>query len=267
MTGGRSVNDAMPKLTVLASVVLGLAVLGCSEAGSPSAVSGPVDATGSWQLTGGQTDGIALALAPDFPISMTVDGSQVSGRSACNSYSGEIVVDGGRVRFSQTSMTQMACQDPVMAAESAFFAAMGRIGAASLDGGGLVLSGPGVRLEFERLAPPPVADMVGTDWILKSLVKGDVVSNVAGAPATLRFDPGRTFSGSTGCRTFKGKWVAADGGIATPELGMDGECPADLAAQDSQVVSVIEGFRASVDGETLTLEASGGEGLIYLAAE
>ena len=267
MTAARGVIDSMPTLNLIGSVALTLGLLGCGSAGAPTTRDAPVDATGTWQLTSGEMDGIAMALAPDFPISMTVDGSQVSGRSACNFYSGEIVVDGGRVRFSQTSMTQMACQDVVMAAESAFFAALGRIGAASLDDGGLVLSGPGVRLEFERLPPPPVADIVGTHWILESLVNGDVVSNVAGARATLRLDPGGTFSGSTGCRTFHGKWVAADGGIATPEWGADGECPANLAAQDSHVVGVIEGFRASVDGRTLTLRASGGDGLIYRAAE
>jgi heat shock protein HslJ len=267
MTAGRSVNDAMPKLISLVSVLLALGLLGCGSAGAPTTAGGPVDATGSWQLARGQLDGAAMPIAADFPITLTVAGTQISGRAACNFYGAEIDAGGGRMRLTMTSMTAMACPEPVMATETAFTTAIDRIDTVERDGASLVLRGSGVRLEFERLAPPPVAEMVGTEWILESLVKGEAISSIAGARATLRFDPGGTFSGSTGCRTFRGKWVAADGGIATPELGMDGECPANLAAQDSHVVSVIEGFRASVDGRTLTLEASGGEGLIYLAAD
>jgi len=258
----------MPKLTSLASIAISLALAGCGVTGSAVPSDGPADLTGSWQLSGGQIDGVRMPIVDDSPITLTVDGSQISGRAACNYYGGEIVVDGGRVRLRATSMTEMACQEPVMAAEAAFIGALDRIGAASRDGDSLVLSGPGVRLEFERLPPPPVADMVGTDWILDSLVKGDAVSSVAGAPATLRFEQGGTFSGSTGCRTFHGRWASADGGITTPDWGMDdGECPANLASQDSHIVGVIEGFRASVDGRTLTLKASGGDGLIYHASK
>jgi heat shock protein HslJ len=268
MTAGRGVFDSMSTLKTLGSVALVFGLLGCAGAAAPTTGGAPVDVTGTWQLAAGQIDGIAIALVPDSPITMTVDGSKVSGRAACNFYGAEITVQDGAIRMRATSMTEMACQEPAMAAEAVFIAALDRIAAASRDGDRLALSGSGVRLEFNRLPPPPVANMVGMDWVLESLVKGDAVSNVAGAPAKLRFEPGGTFSGSTGCRTFHGKWVAADGGIATPEWGADGgDCPANLATQDSHVVGVIEGFRASVDGRTLTLRASGGDGLIYRAAE
>jgi hypothetical protein len=46
---------------------------------------------------------------------------------------------------------------------------------------------------------------------------------------------------------------------------MQGECPADLAEQDGHIVGVLEGFRASIDGQQLTLTGDGGEGLIYRA--
>jgi heat shock protein HslJ len=109
--------------------------------------------------------------------------------------------------------------------------------------------------------------MVGTDWVLESLLSTDVVVSVAGDPATLRFEPSGSFRGSTGCRTFAGTWVPADGGIATTELAMDlTECPPELAQQDGHVVSVLEQFRPSVDGQTLTLDGDTGQGLIYRAA-
>jgi hypothetical protein len=46
---------------------------------------------------------------------------------------------------------------------------------------------------------------------------------------------------------------------------MDGECAPDLADQDGHIWSVLEGFRASVEGDTLTLTGDGGVGLIYRA--
>ena len=126
-------------------------------------------------------------------------------------------------------------------------------------------AGPGVELTFDRLPPVPVAALIGTDWALESLISGDAVSSVAGEPATLRLEADGTFNGSTGCRTFKGRWVEANGGITPTDLGMEGECPPELAEQDRHVVGVLEGFRVSIDGDALTLTGERGEGLSYRA--
>ena len=46
------------------------------------------------------------------------------------------------------------------------------------------------------------------------------------------------------------------------EMTAEGECPAELEAQDSHVVSVLgDGFSAVVDGQLLTLSSSGDLGL------
>lgn len=226
-----------------------------------------VDATGSWQLTSATVDGAPLTLIAESPVTMTVGASDVSGRSACNWYGGRIVVDAGGTRIEQTSSTAMACEEPVMAVEADFTAALARVRGATRDGDRLSLVGPGVELAFEKLAPPPVAEMVGTDWVLESLLKGEAASNVTGDPAPLRLEADGTFSGGTGCRTFQGRWITADGGIRPTQLAMDQtDCPLPLAEQDQHVVSVIEGFRATVTGQTLTLIGDGGNGLMYRAA-
>jgi len=250
----------------LAALCLTLALSACAAAGTAPTDGGIIDATGDWQLSSGMVDGVRFPVVADAPITMTVQGAQISGRSACNHYGGEIVVEGGSVRFGLMSMTEMACQEPVMTAEAAYFAALARIVGVSRDGDRLVLAGPGVQLDFDRLPPVPIAELVGADWVLESIAKGDVVSSVAGQPATLRLDSDGTFVGSTGCRTFSGRWVTANGGISPTDFGMDQtECPPDLAAQDGHISSVLEGFRASVDGRTLTLTGNGGDGLVYSA--
>ena len=252
---------------MIASVALTV-ILGACDTSSPDpSGAGTVDVTGHWQMTSGTIDGVVLAAGNDAPITLTVKGTQIGGRSACNNYGGEIVFQEGRPRFTLTSMTQMACAEPAMAVETAFLVALPRVVGAARDGDRLTLTGPGVELLFDRLAPVPLAQLIDTDWVLDSIVAGDVVSNVAGDPATLRLDAGGTFKGSTGCRTFTGRWVVANGGIRPTDLGMDrAECPPDLAGQDGHVVGVLEGFRVAIDGQTLTLTSDGGDGLIYRAA-
>jgi heat shock protein HslJ len=254
---------------VLAAIVVlaGLALVGCS-APQTSPGAGPVSLEGDWQLASGTVDGAPFPIAPGSQITLTVQGITIGGRAACNHYGGDLAVDAdGGPHFNVTSMTEMACEEPVMAAEAAFLAAMPRVDSVGRDGDRLSLTGQNVELVFDRLAPPPVAEMVGTDWVLESPVDGQAVSSVAGDRATLRFEEAGTVRGSTGCRTFSGKWIQANGGITLPEWGMDQtECDPALQAQDSHVVGVLEGFRVAIDGQTLTLSGDGGEGLIYRAA-
>jgi heat shock protein HslJ len=227
-----------------------------------------VDAVGDWQLTRGTVDGIDIPLVAESPVTMTVEGSRVSGRAACNQYGGEMVVADGEVSFGALMQTEMACEEPLMSIESAFLGAMSRVRAAALDGDALTLRGPGVELAFERLEPPPTADIVGTDWLLDTIITGDAVSTIMGDPATLRLEADGTVTGSTGCRTFQGRYTEANAEILFTDFAMDQtECPADLSSQDDHVVTVLgDGFRAAVDGQRLTLTSTGGLGLSYVVA-
>lgn len=252
---------------MIASVALTVVLCACDTSSPGPNGPGPVDVSGDWQMTSGTMDGGQIPVPEDAQITLTVEGAQIGGRAACNHYGGEIVVQDGRLRFSVTSMTAMACAEPVMAAEAAFNAALPRVVAAARDGDRMTLTGPDVELVFDRLPPVPLAQLVGTDWVLDSIVAGDVVSSVGGDPATLRLEAGGTFKGSTGCRTFSGRWIEATGGITPTDLAMDQtDCPPDLASQDGHVVGVLEGFRVAIDGQTLTLTGDSGNGLIYRAS-
>ena len=136
--------------TVVTSVVLG----GCDMSSPDPSGAGPVDVSGHWQMTSGTIDGVVLALVAESPITLSVTGTQISGRAACNHYGGDIVVEDGRTRFNLTSMTAMACGEPVMAVEAAFTAALPRIVDAARDGDRLTLTGPGVELLFESRSSP-----------------------------------------------------------------------------------------------------------------
>jgi heat shock protein HslJ len=72
--------------------------------------------------------------------------------------------------------------------------------------------------------------------------------------------------GSTGCRTLHGRYAVVGAEVTMPEMAAEGECPTDLQSQDGHVVNVLGGgFRAVVEGQQLTLTASGDVGLVYRA--
>ena len=141
----------MQRAGILATVVMSIVLGACDTSAPDPSGAGPVDVTGHWQMTSGTIDGVVLAVLDDAPITLSVTGTQISGRAACNQYGGEVTVEDGRPRFSLTSITEMACPEPAMAAEAAFTAALPRVVDAARDGDRLTLSGPGVELAFDRL--------------------------------------------------------------------------------------------------------------------
>jgi heat shock protein HslJ len=261
-----------PSLPVmLLAALAGLLVAACSGAATgASAQPAPlqVDARGDWILESGTVDGAPFPLVEGRPITMTVGGATISGTAACNGYFGKLEVIDGRVRLSELGSTAMACEEPVMASEAAFQVAMRRIETSTRDGDTLVLAGPGVELTFVALAPPPISDLIGRTWVLDTIVTGSEARRAEGERATLEIGADGSLTGSTGCRGFTGSWIEATGQIVPTDLAMDGsECPAALADQDGDVISVIEGFSASIEGKELTLTAPGNQGLIYTRAE
>ena len=236
-------------------------------ASEPPAAAGP---EGPWQLTAGTVNGAPLVLVDGQPVTFIVEGKTVGGQSACNQYFGEFGLDGGQVRLTGLGGTEMACDEPTMTLEAAYMAGLALVRAATIDGDSLTLEGPNVELQFERLQPPPTAEIVGTGWVLESVIQGDAVSSTVGEPATLMLNADGTLSGSTGCRALTGRYVVSGAEITFNQLATDGECPPELAAQDAHVVEVLgDGFRAAVDGQTLTLSDVNGKGLGYrvVAAE
>jgi heat shock protein HslJ len=254
-------------LLVLAAT---LTACGAGQGGpsDPGASGGEV--VGDWVLVGGSIDGEDAPVLPDHRITMTITGSQISGSAACNGYGGEITRSADGLHLENLAQTDMACVDPAaMAAEAAYMAALVRVREIVRDGDELVARGDGVELRFTGLAPPPMADLVGTTWVLETVLVGDIAASAMGEPATLELNADGSFTGSTGCRTFSGDWIEQGDQIQAPSLAMDQtECPAELTDQDSDVVSVIgDGFIPTIDGDLLTLMDPGGIGLVYRAED
>lgn len=244
---------------LLFAVVVAIGLIAC---GSPTPSQSPTasldELAGDWQLEHGTVDGVAIPIVEGFDVTMTVEAPSILGTSACNRWDGRLALVDGEIRVTEVASTTRLCADDVMASEEAFRRALGLVRAAERDGDQLTLLGPGVELVFISLAAPPTADLIGTVWRLTALGEGDVHGDPIGDPATLTFDAGGSFSGSTGCRTFTGSWIEETGAVVVTAMSMSGECPADRADQDGFVVSVLgDGFRAQIDGDQLTLTAHG----------
>ena len=144
----------MSRLLGAAFAAIVVLVAACGGAASvssvPSVPPAALEPGGEWQLTAGTVDGQQLTLVADAPVTFIVDGSNVSGRSACNQYFGQFALVDGHVSLSGLGGTEMACEEPIMALEGAYLAGLAKIDAARMDGDALVLTGQGTELRFER---------------------------------------------------------------------------------------------------------------------
>jgi heat shock protein HslJ len=249
------------RAALLLAAVLALAA--CAE--RPGA--GTPDVAGDWELAEGTTAGTALPRPPGAGATLRLDGGEVRGTSFCNHYSGSYRLSGTSLTLDGLGGTEMGCEPDVMAAESAYLTALRSVDTVTVEAEGLLLTGDGVILRFNRVAPVPDRALTGTWWVLDTLVDGETASSTVGDPAVLLLAADGTVQGSTGCRALSGTWTASGDELALAGLEFDGECPADLAGQDVHVVAVLGGgVRAQVEGDRLTLQAPDGRGLGYRVA-
>ena len=222
---------------------------------------------GSWQLLSGEVDGTTVPMVETHPITMTIDGTQMGGTAACNGYGGVVSIDGYLFAITEAFFTEMACSpEEVMQSEALYTTALFKAETVSLTDDGLTLNGPDVILEYEPLAAVPTAELLGTVWVLTSLVQSETVSSVAGERATLELFTDGSFIGSTGCRDLSGSYVVTGAEVQFTNFGAHGECTADLTTQDSRVISALEGgFRVEIEEDQMTTWVAGDEGLIYNA--
>jgi len=220
---------------------------------------------GSWQLVSGEIEGKPVPIIDSHPITLIIGEDAVGGTAACNNYfyAGSLPVFEGQ----GFGVTEMACSPPeTMEAETLYLQGLSVVDDVELGSPNLTLTGPGVTLEFEPLAPVPTADLLTTVWVLTGLIEGETVTSVSGERATLELFTDGSFIGSTGCRDISGSYVISGPNVQFTNWGAHGECPSEFAQQDSRVISALEaGFRVEIEEDQMTTWVAGDEGLIYRA--
>jgi heat shock protein HslJ len=259
--------------TTLAAAALAAAVLltgtACSGPGGSSSGAGAL--AGAWQLASGADSDGPLEPGGAF-VTLIVDGKSAGGRAACNTYGVEIDGTVDDLTIGAASMTEMAClEDGLMEFEARYIAALTAVTSAEVGSSSLVLRGGEVELSFEPIPEVPTKSLTGTEWRLTTLVAGSgpdgTAASVLGEPELLLTPDGR-ITGNAGCRGFDGRYDAHFGEITAAELRIEAaDCPAEFVEQEDHVFSVLGGFRATVEGDSLTLVSTvGSTGLVYTAA-
>jgi heat shock protein HslJ len=130
----------------LAMLVTAFVVAGCAVTTRVATTDLPGS---TWELVA--MDGEAVAAA--VPTLAFDEQGGVSGSTGCNTFSGEVAIDGNALTFGPLVTTRMACADPAAnAQEEAFLSAMEGVSAYAVDDEGrLVLQG-GPELTFEVAA-------------------------------------------------------------------------------------------------------------------
>lgn len=259
----------------LAWTTLTLTALLLAACGDPGGgTGGPADGlVGTWELVEGTGPDGAIPLVEGHPITFTVedDGEQVGGSAACNSYGATIARDGDRLAVTELFATEMACSPPaVMEAEQAYLSALARVDAATAEGDRLTLTGDGVALTFARLPETVDEPLVGTAWVLDTLIEGETAASVPDTerPMTLELAEDGTYQAFTGCNTLDGQFVDAGDRLDLRTTSVtDVACPAPLADVQEHVFAVLDS-EVAVDraADRLTLTAADGLGLSYRAA-
>lgn len=223
--------------------------------------------TVEWILTSATVDGSPLGLLDSHPVTLRLDGADVGGTAACNSYFGTLIGRGGQL-FDGFGVTEMACDPPAaMDLESAFLAALLRTSDAARDGASLVLTGDGVELRFDEIPPTPDADLEATAWTLDTLIDGEAASSIIARPAPTLLLTAGTIEGSDGCNSFSGSYEIDGtdlrvGALASTLRG----CEDGIARQAEHVSGVLSATpTVTIDGERLTLAGPDGLALVYRA--
>ncbi len=250
----------------IALVATAVLLAGCGE--QVGTATGDVDLEGSWHLVDARDAAGAFDLA-DREVTLTAKGTEAGGTSACNLYGGRVDVAGDSVTISQLGGTEMACEPAAMELEQRYLAALQSVERGERTGDSLTLSGPDVTLDFGLDPPVEDAALVGTTWVLESLVDGDSVSSVA-HDGELTFLRGGVMVGDVGCGQQRGRYsLDGDEVVVTAFRDRDpsaGRCPDDVEAQHDHVVAVLhDAFTATVEGDRLTLMTQAGKGLEFRA--
>ena len=240
---------------------------GAGGSASPRPTGDPLDLAGAWVLTRGEGPDGPIQVPDGWRVTLNFTGEDEFGGQACNFYGGTYNLGAnGAVTLSAMSMTEMACEEPMMTVEAAYHAALTAVTHAARSGDELTLRGEGTELVFSLLPPVPDEALQGTRWRLESLIQGDAVSSVQG-DAWLILEADGTMTGSTGCRDLSGRYTVSGDQLTWTDLRADGECSADLETQDRHVLGVLDQPIVAIEGNRLTLSRPDGTGLGYLAED
>ncbi len=262
-------------LAVVVAVAVALTACG-GDGGGGDAVGGPptTETRPSAALDGltfGSREVVGRRLEPDTGVTLSFDDGRITARAGCNTMSGPYRIDGTVLRVGpDLASTAMGCEPPLMEQDRWVGEFLVSGPTMSRSGEELSLRSGPVMLRLVAPEERPPAPLIGTAWVLDSIIHGDTASNVpTGADhPTLRIDRSGEAAVSTSCNR-GGAHVEVEGNRVTfgPLRLTKMACKGAAGEVEAAVTAVLEGeveVRAEADRLFVT---RGDQGLIYRASE
>ena len=121
---------------LLLALAASLAAAGCGGGDDDEAAESPLEGT-AWTLVSGLD-------APDDAVpTLTLEEGNASGFGGCNNFMGGYELDGDSISIGPLAGTLMACEEPKMAAETAYLPALEAADSWAVEDGELILSSGG----------------------------------------------------------------------------------------------------------------------------
>ncbi len=228
---------AMTNLRLLAAsvvfAVLGVVLLSCGDRGGadPGPGSGSnLDVT--YVVTGVTDGGAPRALFKGSEIRLRFTPDQRLGITAgCNSMGGTYALEGTRLTVSDLSMTEMGCAAPLMEQDTWVAGLFGRDVQLMTGPDASLISGDVVLALTDREVASPDRALVGTTWLLDSMIKGTgpdgAVSSVPQSlEYTVRISGDKSYRAQMGCAGSSGGHVVIGAGTIEWNVSVGGsaEC-------------------------------------------
>jgi heat shock protein HslJ len=200
-------------------------------------------------------------IVPGSAIVLTFDNGQLGIRAGCNVMGGAWQVGAdGALTVGMMSMTEMACEEPLMAQDT-FISVFVDGTTLIIDGDTLTLAKDGVTLTaLDEAVANPDLPIEGTTWTVDGLITGQAVSSMpAGVVASFVISNG-AISLNAGCNTGKGSVSIVDNALEFGPIGLTKMgCKGDAMAVEQHLVGVLSGdVRFEIKGDSLTLAGANG---------
>ncbi|OGO57988.1 MAG: hypothetical protein A2Z32_01710 [Chloroflexi bacterium RBG_16_69_14] len=251
-------------MRIIASFIVAAALVVGACAGGGAASPSPASLDGRTFLS---TNVQGHDLVPGSTVRMRFQDGQLGISAGCNQMSGRYAIVDGRLTTGQMAMTEMACDEPLMAQDTWVAAFVGGA-AVTLAGDTLTLKNGDVTMTLtDREVADPDRPLGGTRWVLDGIVSGDAVSSVpAGVTAALTISNGQ-MQVEAGCNAGSASVAVTDTTLSIGPLGLTKKaCVPEAMAVERAVTSVLSGkVGYSIEADALTLTTDGA-GLMLRAA-
>lgn len=197
-------------------------------------------------ITEGEAD---RRLVAGTELRLGFDDGQLSVTAGCNSLSGPYTLDGEVLTVSDLAGTEMGCEPALMEQDTWIADVLSRDVTVSVEGAELTVSAADTTIFLtDREVAQPDASLVGSTWMLDSLIDGVTVSSVpVGVTATVTFADG-TYSLSPGCNNGGGAYSFGVDSTGRETLRFDAPaltrkaCGGDAGSVEAAVLAVFEGI-------------------------